>query len=361
MTTAPKSFFFISGDDDFLVHRQGEALFEAKAQGLDAYAKEIIEGSAQNVGEAERAITHFIQAVETRGLFSDQKVVWFKGVNFLGDNVTGRAEGTKAAVETLLQCLKRLNPTDVKVIITAFPVDRRRKEYKTLEALGDSRHLEGGKDEAQTTNLLTQEAQALGVTLSTEAALALANRVHGHTRMALGELKKLATFIGPGGNITPSLIDTLVPAFGDIDFFHAAEAFFTERLPAALAALKEHCFVHKEVRPLLSALQSRTRLLIQLKALMDAGKINARSRGIDKSALDTAAEHYAFPQGEKSTLNVFSQNPWYLGKLAGALSQLTLKQLVDYQLLFLRAFEELLDTPNEAAAVMERLYVRALT
>jgi len=101
--------------------------------------------------------------------------------------------------------------------------------------------------------------------------------------------------------------------------------------------------------------------LIQLKTLIEAKDLQPSTSGVHKPALEAAQKKYNFPIGEKSTLNIFTQNPWCLGKLAQSVQKLSLKQLVDWQLLFLQAFEELLEQPDAAQKVMERLYIKALS
>ena len=51
------AFQFISGDDDFLVSKEGRSLYEEKTQDItDDFSKEIIDGAAQNVGEVETIV-----------------------------------------------------------------------------------------------------------------------------------------------------------------------------------------------------------------------------------------------------------------------------------------------------------------
>ncbi len=356
-----KQFFFVSGDDEFLVQRQAEALFHQQTQGLDSFSCESIDARTQSVAEVEKVTELLIQSIQTQNLFSGTKAIHFKNVNFLSDSVIGRSESSKTALAQLLTALESIPSELVRVTISAFPVDRRRKEYKALSQLSHHQYLESGKNEEGSLELLKEEAKVLEVSISTEALYFLIERVHSNARMALEELKKLASYVGKNGEIGIETVKELVAPFGDIDFFDAADAFFSQNLDKALLTLKEHCFIHKEIRPLLTALQHRNRLLLQLKALFDSGELPSHSRGIQKKMLEELSERYAFPSGEKSTLNLSTQNPWYLGKLAELLPKFTLKQLVDQQLLFIQAFEELLANPSEGASVMERLYIRALS
>ena len=93
------------------------------------------------------------------------------------------------------------------------------------------------------------------------------------------ETRKLVTYLGPSGEtISPSLVGEMVPSLGDSDFFEAAEAFYSLDLEWLLAAIHRHFFAGHDARPLISSLQNRNRLLIQLKVLMMKGSIRGQPK-----------------------------------------------------------------------------------
>jgi DNA polymerase-3 subunit delta len=57
---------------------------------------------------------------------------------------------------------------------------------------------------------------------------------------------------------------------------------------------------------------------------------------------------------------VFTQNPWYVGKLAGSGPLPNLKRLIDNQREFINAFEEIIQRPGEQEEVLRDLAVRCL-
>lgn len=354
---------FIAGDDEFLVTRSGKEAFAKLCQEQgEACTPEIIDAQAQNVGEVETAIQRFNESVQTLSLFGDAKVVWLKSVNFISDSQTGRAEGAKKQLTWLLEILESLDPHSTSVLITAFPVDRRRKEYKTLQALGNSTFLESGG--AGKDALVNATCKDLEVTLTRDAQGLLLAKTGGQARLIVQELTKLRTYLGKAGRIDESLVLELVPDAGESDFFEVAEAFYKKNLSLSLDALKRHFFNHKEARPLLSTLQGRNRLMIQLRTLLDAGTIRVGARGIDKTSFESAkrtyAAHYA-GDDHKTNTNVFTQNTWYLGKLAEQAKRFPLKKLVSFQREFAHAFEQILSRPQEQEAVMRELAIRCLS
>jgi DNA polymerase-3 subunit delta len=362
---AQARFTFYSGDDDFLLQRKGAEWFaKATADVEDDMSKELIEGRAGTVDEVENAISQFCSAAQTLSLFGGVKVVWFKGINFLADSVTGRAEGTANAIERLQSCLETIDPQAVRVLLTACPVDRRRAGYKWFVKAGESEHLALGKDApAAMVELARTQCKAAGVEIEPVAAEVLAAKINYNSRMLIEEVEKLITYVGTSGErITESMVIELVPNYGEGDFFEAAEVFFTFRVGPALEALDRYFFTHKEARPLLANLMGRNRLMIQLRALIDAGALNSRG-GLSQRDLEEAKRHYVSAFGEaetKSNLNVFTQHPFYLSRLADSARKVPQRTLIAIQLELIQVFQSIIDRPNEQHAVLREFVIRQL-
>lgn len=359
---AARPFTFICGQDDFLVSRQGQERFAAlAAEVTDEFSRETISGFAGNFGEVEAAVNRFREAVQTVPMFGGRRVIWLKDVNFLADTVTGRAEGTLARVDDLREILSRLDPAEVSVLITAAPVDRRRAFLKWCEKEADFVLVgEVGEDGEALAGVALAEARALGASFGAGALELLVARVGANTRLLVEEVRKLGTYAG--GTITEAHVAELTPNTAEGDFFEAAEAFSSGNLTRTLEALRRHFFAGGDARPLLAALQNRNRLMIQIRALLDAGEIRLGPRGIEGLARAAGGyrDHFGEAAAEKSSFNVFAQNPWYLGKLAGAGELASLRRLIDHQQEFLAAFEEIVRRPHEQEEVLREMTVRCL-
>ncbi|MFU8848037.1 MAG: DNA polymerase III subunit delta [Opitutales bacterium] len=359
-----KPFTFICGDDDYLVSERGKAWFAAQTKDLqDDLSREVVDGRAGNVAEVAEAINRFSSAVQTLSLFGERKVVWLRDMNFLANSQTGNAQGTLDLLEDLKSILERVDPDAVGVLITAQPVYKVRSFYKWCSKAADFTVLSGDKDAAAAcARLIEDECTKAGVSIKRDAAQLLIGKVNGNTRLVVEETRKLCTFAtGSEEAISEQLVNALVPNFGDADFFEAADAFFSLKLDWTLEALRRHFFTNNESRPLLGSLQSRNRLLIQLRVLLDAGAIR---RGVAKSDLEAAARTYGQHFGsaeEKNKMNVFTQNPWYLGKLAETAARVPLKKLIDFQLAFADAFEGIIERPNEQEEVCREMVIKCLS
>lgn len=361
---AAKKFIFICGADDYLVGRLGKERYEKLAAAVtDEFSRETINGFAANVGEVETAVNRFRESVQTVSMFGGQRVVWLKDVNFLADTVTGRAESTLQLVEDLQAILEALNPDETAVLITAAPIDRRRSFPKWCEKNADFT-LVGGDGESASEALAgvaLAEAKSLGASFGPGAVELMLAKVGANTRLIVEETRKLATFAGENATIEEDHVAELTPNVAEGDFFEAAEAFFSGDLKWTLAALHRHFFSGGDARPVISALQNRNRILLQVRALVDAGEARLGPRGLD--GLQRAASSYSrhfVGVTEKSSYNLFTQNPWYVGKLAGSAKLPVLRRLIDNQQEFIAAFEEIVRRPHEQEEVLREMAVRCL-
>ncbi|MBC2606764.1 DNA polymerase III subunit delta [Pelagicoccus albus] len=367
MSTAP--FIYVSGPDDYLASRMAKDIWaELKKDVTDDFSIEVINGQAGKVDEVQEAVNRFRDAVQTLGLFGGRRVVWLKDVTFIADNVLGRSEGTTKACEDLQEILEGVNSDEVGVLISASPVDRRKRFAKFLEKTGDYRPSGGvdgkGKGVEALVAAMSRECEAMQVSIARDAVEVLISKVNGNSRLLIEEIRKLGTYLGePGGQITSKLIEELTPNFGEGDFFETTEAFFARDINWTLAALRRHFFSGNDARPVIASLQNRNRLLIQLRSLVDGGEIQTGGSGISKPTFERAAAKYAaFYDGlkSKSGFNVFTQNLWYMGKLISGGKFPTLKALIDHQLEFIRAFEEIVDRPNEQEEALRAMAIRCL-
>ncbi|MCC5024929.1 MAG: DNA polymerase III subunit delta [Candidatus Synoicihabitans palmerolidicus] len=358
----PKPFIFVCGPDDFLVGRLGRERYDELAREIDEeFSRETISGDATNVAAVEVAINRFREALQTISMFGGRRLVWLKDVNFLADSVTGRAESTLKQVEELQRLLTTNDPANVAVLITAAPIDRRRAFPKWCEKTADFARLGGDGDSSALAGVLMAEAQKLEASIEPGAVELLLAKVGPNTRLLIEEMRKLSCYTEGGSAITEAHVAELTPNVAEGDFFEAAEAFFSGDIQWTLGALHRHFFNGGDARPIISALQNRNRILLQVRALVDAGDARLCPRGLDglKAAAGTYAHHF-IGSTEKSAFNLFTQNAWYVGKLAGGGKLPTTRRLINNQQEFLSAFEEVIHRPNEQEDVLRDMAVRCL-
>jgi len=347
------SLIAVVGDDDFIVRKRAKELFEELSDDYpDDLSREVIDGRADKVETVESILQEAKSAGSTLSLFGGGKLVWLNELNFLNQTKTGSAQGTKDALESIKPFLENLGGT--KVILSACPVHRNHSFVKWLQK--NSAYEDVAKNEKEDVafrRLVEETADACGVRFGPGALEYLAGKIGSHARLGVEETKKMASYLGSEGQeITEELIIDLVPDFGEGDFFEASEAFFSGKLDWAVDAIDRHFFQGKDARPLLATLQNRNRLLIQLRVLVDGGELDPNQR-LNKDQLQRIADkyirHFSNPS-DKTTLNVFSQNPWFLGRLLPLVKKFSTRRLIDLQANLITAFEDLLSQPKEQHA-----------
>lgn len=359
----PEGYALVGGDDEFMVDRQAETWFkELKASMGESAEVEIIDGRVSTMAEAEACISRFMLGGQNLSLFGDKKIVWLRQVNFLGDNQTGRAEGTKTSLNDLTTWLETWNDANTYLLISGSPVDKRKGFAKFFDKRGNAAFLSTSKNADQLIDLVRQECRKHEIRIEEDAAIALVDRVSGNTRMMMNEIEKLATYLASAEQrtITYTLVNEMVSQFGETEFFELADAFYHFDLQKALQSVRKHFFTHKDARPVLSNLQNRNRLLIQLRSLMDGQWIDSGGRQLNAAALGRAANAYAScfqDGGQKSEYHPFGQNPWYLNRLASIARAIPLRTLIDFQLMFIATFSRLVDHPNEQEQLIHSLVI----
>ena len=80
-----------------------------------------------------------------------------------------------------------------------------------------------------------------------------------------------------------------------------------------------------------------------------------------QAAAPNYAEKFGEAVGEKSAYNLFTQNAWYVGKLASSGKLPNLRRLIDNQQEFISAFEEIIERPRDQEEVLREMATRCLT
>lgn len=357
----------IVSDDDFIAANRAREIFEELSRGVaDDMSIEIIDATAGKVSEAVGICNAIVSAAATAPLFGGKKVVWARNMNFLTDSPVGKSEDVRARIEYLAESLAKLSPDDAAVVVSASPVNRSSRAFKALKDIGDLEDFKTKDSDTACSDMLKAEAKRLGAELERGAAETIAAIVANNTRMALQELRKLATYVDFKRPITEKDAIEMVPIFGEGDFFEITAAFYSGDLATALGALRRYFFTNKNAsaRPIISAIQKQNSLLIQLRTLMDSKIIAKTERMQPRGAIAAAGERFAqyFSGAEgKTAYNVFSQNEWYAGaKLAPAAARISLKKLIDIQMNLARAFERLISNPGGDETVMREFFMRSV-
>ncbi len=174
-TAAIHAIHAILGSDESEVKRAAKELADKLAPpGAGEFGTDIIDGRADNAEQAATRIHQTVESILTLPFFGGDKLVWLKSANFLGDSVIGRAASVLEALEKLDETLKAGLPENVKFLLSATEIDKRRSFYKSLGKLAKLEVFDkpdtsrsGWEEEAM--RFAGERAAALGLDFSADA------------------------------------------------------------------------------------------------------------------------------------------------------------------------------------------------
>jgi DNA polymerase-3 subunit delta len=326
---------------------------------------EIIEGGADNADHAARIVRNTMEALQTLPFFGGEKVVWMKGVTFLADNQTGRAQTTLSALEDLMALLTPGLPPDVKFILSASEVDKRRSFYLNLKKVANVEVfdlIDTSKSgwEEQVAQLVEERAGEYGLTFEAEALDLFTMLAGEDTRQIENELEKLDLYLGEERRVRVDDVRSIVSQTKSGVVFELGNAIGQRQLAYALALVDQLLEEHEQpIGILLAAIVPKVRNLFAAKQIEDRHKIRPGGNYQSYvSALERlpAKDVARLPKKKDGTgLNVF---PLFLAakeaaKFTGAELRVALEEC-------LKANRRLVTTSLDPVIVLNQLLFRIL-
>lgn len=340
-----KNIIFVYGGDDFLVDRRARALYDSRCP--DA---EIVQYDPK--GNFDNFIKNIYDALHSIPLFTADNNLWIRGVSVFYESDSTRAEA-------LIDVLKGVDKDSI-VILSASPVDKRKKGFKEILQLSDAEEV-SDINEKSIFNFISDVCSTNGTKISPEASDMIQGLIGTDTRLLSLELEKLATYIhGDHEIITAEDVNALIEPTSAGDFFQQIEQFYSSDIDKTFDSLDRYFYFNHEARPLLIGLQNRTRLMIQLSALIGANLLSPNA-SLNASQLEKVAQKLYCTNQPKSSYNIFSQNPWYLSKLLKNTSRYSLSGLLAIQCAIMDAIAETAEKYDDQLSVMKKLAFRFKT
>lgn len=196
-------FHAVVGSDEGVVRERAHALYQQLTGGVDdGFTHETIDGNADTVDAAHEICSSTVQALQTLPMFGGEKVVWLRGVNFLGEGRTAESQRTLEGLERLRDTLASGLPASLRFLLSASAIDKRRSFWKFLDASAEIEshdRIDTSREgwEEQVASLVRTRARTLGLAFSNEALelfVMLAGEASGQIA---NELEKLDLFLGP--------------------------------------------------------------------------------------------------------------------------------------------------------------------
>jgi DNA polymerase-3 subunit delta len=365
--SAPReeSVLLVCGEDEFVVKQRAKQVYEqwTSAAGTE---NEILDAAVSNSGEALKVIARFREALQTLPFFAREKIVWLKDCNFLGDERTATTQAVTESLAELAEELKTFTWKNVRLLISAGKVDKRKVFYKTLDKIGQVEALAGWsaaeRDWADQAELWARKnLRSRQKEISDEALGELIARVGPNARQLDSEIEKLALYVGSRNEIQTDDVETICTRNKTARAFALGDALGDRDLPRLMRCLDEELWEmkfdsQKSEIGLLYGLISKIRAMLLLKEMMREGWIKADG---DYSRFKAQLDRVPAEQlPEDRRFNPKSLNPYVLFKALPQAKRYSQSELVNAMDLLLRCNEQLVSTGSDEALVLQQALIQ---
>ena len=364
-----KPLALICGDDDFVVKQRARQIFQQWSTELGGMDHETIEASVNNSGDAMTVIGKLREALQTLPFFGGGKVVWLRDCNFLGEERTASSAAVTETLASLAEELKAFTWQNVRLLISAGKVDKRKVFFKTLDKLGDVEVFSAwsveDRDWAEQAETAARSAIRKREKEVSENALAeLINRVGPNARQLETEIEKLCLFIGERRGIELTDVAAISSRNKTARAFALGDALGDRDLPRLLKRLDEELWETKFDKDkseigLLYGLIGKVRAMLFLKEMLREGWIKeARDYNSFKAQLERVPAD-KLPADRK--LNPLALNPYVLYKALPQARKYTSGELVSAMEVLLRCNQRLVSIGLDEALVLQQALVQIVT
>ena len=361
---ASTNIFAFFGTDEALVKEAATKLSAQIAPKDNEFGLEIISGGADNAEHASQIVFRTIEAIHTLPFFGGDKLVWLQGANFFADNQTGKAETTLSAIEALVDVLSSNLPPDIKVIISAGEIDKRRTFFKSLSKCAkvqifDKLDTSKAGWETHVMGHVTDRAKSLKLTFERGALERFVLMVGADTRIIDSELEKLFLYTA-GRTVTPEDVSRIAAVSHAGVVFEIGEAIARRELPRTLNLIDQQLRRGENaIGILLAAIVPKIRGLLHARDLIESRGISVgRSYPAFQAALAKvpSSETAHIPRGKDGAISAY---PLFLAaQVAGKFSGSELKRALEA---CLEANLRLVTTSLDHQLVLHQLVTRILT
>ena len=356
----------VCGEDDFAVKERAKEVYAQWTGELGGLDHEIIDGSVSHSGEALRALAKLREGLQTLPFFGAAKVIWLKDCNFLGDERAALAQAVTESLAELGQELKDFTWENVRLLISAGKVDKRKVFFKTLDKIGTVENLAGlsadDRDWANQAEAWARRAlRARKKEISDEALAELISRVGPNTRLLDSEIEKVSLYAAEQAEIQLADVEAVCTRNKTARAFALGDALGDRDLPRLLRCLDEELWEvkldpQKSEIGLLYGLISKIRAMILLKEMVREGWIKPEA---DYSRFKAQLDRVPAEQlPEDRRYNPRSLNPYVLFKALPQVKRYSPDELVRAMDLLLECNQRLVSSGLDEALVLQQTLVQ---
>jgi len=359
----------ICGDDDFAVKKRAKEIYLQWSEELGGMDHEIIDASVSNSGDALNSISKLREALQTLPFFGSGKVVWLRDCNFLGDERAACAQAVTETLGEVAEELKNFKWQNVRLLISAGKVDKRKTFFKTLDKIGSVENFAAlsadDKDWVERAEVAARTAiRERKKEISEEALSELVSRIGPNARQLETEIEKLSLFAGDRNKIEFADIAAICSLNKTARAFALGDALGDRDLPRLLKRLDEELWEtkfdsQKSEIGLLYGLISKVRAMLLLKEMLREGWIKPTNdyNGF-KSQLERVPKD-KLPEDRK--FNPLALNPYVLYKALPQVKKYTSAELVRAMDVLLCCNQRLVSSQLDEALVLQQALVNIVT
>ena len=369
MAAPAKPLALVCGDDDFAVKQRARQIFADWSAELGGMDHETIEASVGNSGDALTVIGKLREAINTLPFFGGGKAVWLRDCNFLGEERTASSAAVTETLAELAEELKSFSWQNIRLLISAGKVDKRKVFFKAVEKIGAveifSAWSVDDKDwaeraEAAALNAFKQRSK----NVSDDALAELVNRVGPNPRQLESEVEKLCLFAGERKSVELPDVQAISSRNKSARAFALGDALGDRDLPRLLKRLDEELWETKFDKDkseigLLYGLISKVRAMLLLKEMLREGWIKeTRDYNSFKAQLERVPAD-KLPADRK--FNPLAINPYVLYKALPQAKKYSSGELVRAMEVLLRCNQRLVSSQLDEALVLQQALVQIVT
>jgi len=359
----------VCGEDDFGVRERAKQVYAQWTTEIGGSDHEIIDASVSNSGEALKVLKKLREALQTLPFFGNAKVVWLKNCNFLGDERAASAQDVSSGLGNLADELKAFPWDNVRLLISAGKVDKRKVFYRALDKLGTVETLDGlsmdDKNWSNQAEIFARKAvHAREKEISDEALAELISRIGPNAAQLNSEVEKVTLYAGERKEIEFADVAAVCSRNKNARAFALGDALGDRDLPTLLRRLDEELWEvkldpKKSEIGLLYGLISKVRAMILLKEMMQEGWIKPEADyGRFKAQLERV------PAGrlpEDKRFNPLALNPYVLYKALPQARRYTQAELVRAMDLLLQCNQRLVSSQADESLVLQQTLVQIVS
>ena len=356
----------VHGDDEFAVKQRARQLYQEWCAELGGMDHEILDAQVGNSGEALAVLGRLRESLQTLPFFGSAKAVWVQNCSFLGDERTASTQAVSESLADLAQELKAFNWQNVRLLISAGKVDKRKTFFKTLEKLGRTESfaawsLDDKNWTAEAEGSARRALRERDKQITEEALAELVNAVGPNSRQLANEIEKLILYVGDRPEVGQEDINAIITKNKQARAFALGDALGDRDLPRLLRRLDEELWEmqfdsQKSEIGLLYGLITKVRVMIFLKEML---RENWIKDGLDYTRFKSQLERLPSDQlPEDKRFNPLSMNPYVLYKAVPHSKRYSLEELVRAMDLLLGCNQRLIFSRLDGALVLQQTLVQ---